>query len=210
MTLKVPVSGDETTVSADLLADRAGFLRNRARILGADVAGVQHEVADFHRSTIGPAIRAKAVEVAKRPLADLLQELADLGFSWRAIAELCEVSVPALRKWRIGTSEPARTNRQRLAELVAVSELLTADHLIDDVAAWLEMPLDANSVVTAFDLLRQHRDDCVVELAGAHRAPADVLDEVDPEWRSRRIQFEVVEGPDGEHLIRPTSDAGTQ
>lgn len=198
---------DETQVSSDLLAEHAGFLRNHARLLSQDIQGVEASIASFHRSALEPVIAARALEVAKRSVPDLLAELADFGFSWRSIAELCDVSVPALRKWRLGSSEPTSENRMRLSQLLSVAEILVEEHLISDVAAWLELPLDRRSDITGLQLLRRRRDACVIELAGRHRTPEEILDETDPGWRKRSHLFEVAESPEGEPVIRPVDQA---
>ena len=82
-----------TRTSLDDLVDEAGHLRNRSRLLNDDIAEVHNHALDVQ-------LQARTDEAAKRSVIDLLSELADLGLSWRDIARLVGVSVPALRKWR--------------------------------------------------------------------------------------------------------------
>jgi len=127
-----------------------------------------------------------------------------LGFSWRDIARMSSVSVPAIRKWRNGGSATAK-NRKRVAEIVALCEIARVQYLIDDTAGWLETPLRSEAPVTALDLVAAQRFDLVLQLASDWVSepdnvadPEKVLDEFDPEWRQRYAStVKVFTAPDG-------------
>lgn len=183
-----------TRTSLDDLVDEAGHLRNRSRLLNDDIA-------DVHSYALDVQLKARTDEAAKRSVVDLLAELADLGLSWRDIARLVGVSVPALRKWRQG--EPASGhNRRSVAQLLAFIDVLRSDHLVQDVASWLEMPL-ADSHVTGLEVYALGRHDLLITHAAGHVSSEEVLDQLDPNWRiNRDTTFEVFTADDGQPAIR--------
>jgi transcriptional regulator with XRE-family HTH domain len=192
-----PVEEARTRASHDLV-EETGHLRNQARIVNADVTVVHHRALDVD-------LRVRARSLVKRPAQDLLNELADEGFSWRDIAALVRVSVPALRRWRQGES-PTPQHLLGIARVVALVETLQAEPTIPNVASWLEVPLAPEAPLTGIDLAVDGRYELVVDLAAEHRTPEEVLDYWRPGWRDAyRSEFEVFEAPDGELGIRPVS-----
>lgn len=168
------------------------------------------EVAQLHTSAVsssadaeGLRIEQKAQTLTGRPLADLLDRLADRGLAWRDIAAIAGVSVPAVRKWRQGSSASG-PNRLRVARLVALLDWLEQEKLVNEVASWLEVPLVATAPVTRLDLLIGEREDLVIASLTGGETPAEtLLDQFDPEWRVRyRSDFEVFEADDGQRSIR--------
>ncbi|WP_454299557.1 hypothetical protein [Salana multivorans] len=145
---------------------------------------------------------------AKRdlPLA-LLERLRNAGFAWRDVARLVGVSVPALQKWRRGDGvTPA--NRDRLARLVAVTEVLVSLGYQDPVA-WLEMPVSEGVALSPMDILAGASVESVVRLASAtvESEVQLILDGFDPEWRAKYHDdgFEVYRATDGVPSIRARS-----
>lgn len=198
-TLPEPLSRTRTI---DELVEEVGHLRSRGRLLGDDVAEVGRQTEEIHRRFIEEQLNIRARKVAGRSAADLLEELAGHGFAWRDIARLVGVSVPAVRRWRQG-EPPTGTHLLALARLVAFIETLSMDHLISDVAGWMEMPLAPEAPVTGIDLAAGGRYADLVELAAAHSTPEAVLDRWRPGWREHfRSDFEVFEAADGERGIR--------
>lgn len=135
---------------------------------------------------------------AKEDLAGLLQELIELGFSWRAIAHVAHASVPILRKWRMGFPATSEHHR-RIAQTVAFCQIASDKYRIEDVAGWLETPLHPEAPTTGLDLLAGDRLDLVLRLASDRWGnPAQVLDEFEPEWRdSYGSAVKVFTAPDG-------------
>lgn len=185
----------QTRAEAALLNEETGFLRNRARLLNRDVD-------QLHGETSEQNLVARSVAFNTESVPDLLARLADAGFSWRDMARMLRISVPALRKWRLGDT-PSPQNRQRLARVVATVDILETDCAIADVASWMEIPFFYGVSITPIDLVAASEELVAIHLAGAHISPEDALDRVLPEWRSAApSSFEVVEGADGNLSIQ--------
>jgi transcriptional regulator with XRE-family HTH domain len=192
--IQQPTKLSPHTLSPSGLVKRAGDVRARSRLLAEDAA-------DVHAQSIDLQLRAAKSQNTLRPHTELLAVLASLGFSWRDIARLAGVSVPALRKWRLGDS-PTPTNLARLAEIVAVVDLIRESSPAIDVASWAEVPL-LDSPFTPLDLLVDGPCRTVVELAALQIEPSDALDLCIPGWRdSVNTDYEVFTADDGENAIR--------
>ena len=127
----------------------------------------------------------------------LLEELSDVGFSWRDIARASQVSVSALRKWRLGAPATGE-NRKRVATMAAFCDIAREEYLIREVASWLETRIHLDVPITPMDLIANDRWDLVLRLASNHGQESElVLDEFQPEWRHRYDSpVEVFTGPD--------------
>lgn len=169
---------DELRAESNLLADRVQ-------------AGQFRAAAD--------EVNNEALTRAKEPTAALLDHLADLGFSWRDIARFCGISVPALRKWRLG-QVPSPERRATLNAVVATFDVIARHRLIDDIASWSEIPL-GESTISPGDFVASHLFEEAIELAGAVDAItcAELLGKFDPDWRRTRVRggYQVVEDEDG-------------
>lgn len=191
-TARIPVEEISATWSS-LTQDAAG-LRDTARFLHDDASAL-------HRETQRHDLSARTSVKARESAQDLLNELAERGYSWRTIARLTQVSVPALRKWRHGEN-PSGENRRRLAELVALTGLLE-EYAISDVPGWLEVPIAAELPTTCADLCAAGRFDLVLDFASNRIPdPHTLLDKFDPDWRSKISDYEVFTAPDGSPAIR--------
>lgn len=132
----------------------------------------------------------------------MLDELAGLGFAWRDIARLVNVSVPAVQKWRKG-EKASGDSRARIASLLAACDLIKSHYMVEDIASWFEMPLSSSAPVTPITLYAANRADLVFEFASGHQDPEVLLSEFEPDWRERyRSDFEVFEASDGHRSIR--------
>jgi hypothetical protein len=141
---------------------------------------------------------------ATKTPAELLQELADLGFAWRDIARLAKVSVPAIQKWRQGQGMSGE-HRGKLAGLLAACKMLTEDHnCIQEIASWFEMPILQDIPVTPIDLWVSGHPELVFEHGLSPVSdPEQLLSRWDPEWRERfRSNFEVFRAGDGNLSLR--------
>ncbi len=205
------ITGAETTSPEQVtrtgtiseVVNEIGDLRNRTRLLRSDVAQTDQQVSELHHRAVHVQLEAKARELAKRSPSDLLDDLAGKGFSWRDIAALAGVSVPAVRRWRHG-EPPTAKRRLAIARLLALVEILREDHLVFEVASWLEMPLAVGAPVTALDLAVAGRYEDVVDVAAQQATGEEVLDRWHPDWRERySSDFEVFEAADGELGTRP-------
>ena len=197
-TLSAVRSPSVTRTSAERAAEDVGHLRNQARFL-------LNDVGDLHGEAVDAQLEHATDTQARRAVSDLLEELGSLGMSWRAVARLVGVTVPALRKWRNG-EEITGSNRRHLARVVAFVDILRAQHLIQEVGSWLEMPL-GQSTTSAIDLYVEGFVTALLEYAAGHVSSVELLklSGRDPVKRSGR--FEVVTGDDGEPILRVHSQA---
>jgi transcriptional regulator with XRE-family HTH domain len=155
------------------------------------IAVDDHSVAvDQRRESIREELEDRTVQRTNTAQAGLLAQISDSGMSWRDVARVLGVSVPAVQKWRKG-GEITGVNRYNLARLAAVLDLI-ADHL----------------VLTRMDLLASNRHDLVLELVSdeaSSTTPVAVLDAYDPAWRENLVDraFEAFEAGDGRMSVRP-------
>lgn len=191
------------------LVDSAGFLRNRTRILLADSQEVHQSTSELHAETLDHLLRTTAARRLKDGLPHLLDYLNGIGFSWRDVARMAGVSVPALRKWRQGEAAMPE-NRLRVARLVALCDIACDQYLIDDPASWLETPIHEQIPIAGVDLLAAGRVDLALRLAAdGGTDPQSVLDEFDPQWNTRYISnVELFIAPDGVPGLRMTEGIG--
>ena len=195
----VPETGSPSL--SDLVSS-VGVLRTQAQLIGSDIDETSNGVARLHRGIRDERLAEATRSVAKRSASSVLQELSDRGFSWRDIARMGRVSVPAVKKWRRGEAISGE-NRYRLAEVGALCEILDEEVFIEDLATWFDIPIVQGVAITPIDLVVAGRLDLVQEHAHENVAPADLLDELDPTWRERDAgDFEVVRAEDGVMSIR--------
>ena len=190
-----PLTVERTQLSdVDILASEAGALRSGVGLLSQDVAQV-------HGDSLQLQLESHAAAAARRSPLDLLNELAGQGFSWTSVARVVGVSIPAVRKWRNGKPVSGK-NRRNLALMVAFVNVLEEDHLIQDGASWLDMPL-AKSSFTGIDVLAAGQAHELMQYAAGHISNKDLLDSAMPTWRhTMEDHFETYEAPDGEVAIR--------
>lgn len=189
-----PLFEPPTRTSLAELADRTGFLRSATRTLVDDVAEV-------HDGVLEVQLESRTDEAAKRGVPELLDELADLGFSWREIARAVGVTIPAVRKWRRGGSATG-PNRRAIARFLAFVDVLRSDHLVDEVPSWLEMPI-GGTTLTGIDAYCAGEELVLLQHAAGHVTSDELLDRLDPTWRSTvDDRFEIITADDGEPMIR--------
>lgn len=128
-----------------LLAERRAAVRRVA----SDVA----ESRDFHEYTVRSLLSERTDLKAQVGLNGLLTELTETrGLGWSELARLVGVSVPAVRKWRMGGD--IKTPRlASLSRLAALLELLSAEGVQDPVA-WLSLPVDGEGGVTKSEIFK--------------------------------------------------------
>lgn len=112
---------------------------------------------------------------------ELVQLLAsDYGLSWVDLARMLDVSVPAIRKWRLsGNVSPEKAGR--LADLAAFANLLAENGVRP--SSWLSTPLVSGFTVAPKHLYSQGEPGALVDVALATGSAVDLLDRVDPGWR---------------------------
>lgn len=190
------------TRTIDEVVEEVGLLRSRTRLLGDDVTETDSRARDLHQQMVERQLDSRARRLAKRGMGRLLNELAEAGFAWRDIAALAGVSVPAVRRWRQGET-PTGEHLLDVGRVVALVELLRDDHLVTDVASWMEMPLAQGAPLTAIDLAAAGRLPDVVDVAAGHATGESVLDLWRPGWcEEYRSDLEVFDAADGQPGIR--------
>lgn len=166
------------------------------------------EVHDLHGEARELDLTERTFAKGKKSVATLLDELtAERGMGWTAIAEAVGVSVSAIRKWRKG-GDASPASRNNLARIAALLDLLEEKGLIEDPAQWMEMdlPLGPGYFLRPLDLYLDGHVTALIELAEQRRSMTQVLDEVRPDWRGSRSDFEVYTDTDGQRSIRRRSE----
>lgn len=187
------------TRTIDDIVQDVGHWRNVTRLLGQGFG-------DLHHRTAEQQLAAGTHQAAALGAVVLLDRLSDAGFSWRDIARMAGVSVPAVRRWRQG-DPPTAEHLQAIARLVAFIDIAVRDHLAVNVVPWMEVPLFAPCPITGIDLAVGGRFDDLFDLVSQNATPEVVLDRVAPNWREEaRSEFEVFEATDGELGIRPVRE----
>lgn len=211
------------------MSDTASTIRSLAapdqtrapQVVEQDFYELHAQIAEVHDDAARTTDRAKALDerlqhahldqrAATRSQSDpdlLLAELSDvLGMPWSLVAKLLGVSPTAVRKWRKGGAL-APYSRLRLSGIVVFCEMLReTDPRIVDPALWLQTQMTSSTVLTRADVYALGRTDDLLMMAAGRRPPEEILDAVDPDWRSSHAadqQHRVVSADDGVPSIVP-------
>jgi transcriptional regulator with XRE-family HTH domain len=184
-------------VGTRALSIKADGIRTRADQVGG-------QAQDLHDRVRALNLDAWTRNKSRHDVPTLLDELAyQRGMAWTHIAEISDVSVSAVRKWRKG-NDASPESRSRLARFAALLEILEEDAGIDDPATWMEMdlPLAAGYYIRPLDLYLSGQVMALFDIAEQRRPVEYILDDIRPDWRSTRSEFEVFEDTDGMRSIR--------
>lgn len=185
------------TIEAVKLSERAKSLARNVDTLHKGSDEINGLTADYEWKT---RIRSRSRGTAVRDLVSL----AEMGFAWREVARMLDVSVPAVTKWRRGESI-ATENQQKIFRLTAACDVLASSFDVEDIASWFQLPLrdDGDTPITPVDLWVAGRQDLVFESARERADVDDVLDKFEPGWRDHyRSSFETFRAGDGHLSIR--------
>lgn len=190
----VPITGTPYS-----LVDESDVLHRQVRTLHSDSAA-------FRRRALTDDLEARQQRAAMSDGVHILAALSGAGLSWRDIARLAQVSVPAVQKWRRGEGISG-AKRLRLAKVLALLEALE-ERFIAEPVSWLEMPVREDVDLSRLDLLASDRYDLVLLLVSDDANDVEVeriLDEFNPEWRQHLVdsQFETFVDAEGVVAIRP-------
>lgn len=188
-----PPAADETRA----LSLRTDYLRTEVDMLGGEVQELHGEARELD-------LTDRTLEKTKKSVPGLLEELAgDRGMGWSDIAEAVGVSISAIRKWRKG-GDASPQSRSKLAQIASLLDVLEEKGLVQDPAAWMEidLPLEAGYFIRPWDLYLEGHMNALIELAEQRQTVTQVLDQVRPNWRDSRSDFEVVLDDDSERSIR--------
>jgi transcriptional regulator with XRE-family HTH domain len=175
------------------ISNEVAGLRDRVDLLNSDVR-------ELHNGVRIHDLEEATSRMAWREPRELLETLAiERGVSWVDIARLVGVSIPALRKWRLGENVSTE-NRRKLAHLTAFLDMISTAP-IADAAAWMELRLATETTLTAGDVYLAGRVDLLLDRAFGRITGYQLLDEFDHDWRQRHAaddRFEVRRGADGD------------
>jgi transcriptional regulator with XRE-family HTH domain len=183
--------------STRALSLRTDYLRTEMDVLGGEVLELHDEVRELD-------LTDRIFEKTKKSVSSLLDELAgERGMGWSDIAAVVSVSISAIRKWRKG-GDASPESRLKLARIGALLDVLEEKGLVQDPAAWMEvdLPLDSGYFIRPLDLYLEGHVSALIDLAEQRKTVAQVLDQVRPNWRTNRSDFEVFVDTDGERSIR--------
>jgi len=146
----------------------------------ADVRQASGLIAAGHTQELERLARMKALTPGK----ELVTELAAVhGFSWTDIGKLLDVSVPAIRKWRLD-GQVSPVNVSRLARLAAFAELLQRNGI--RAAAWMSTPLLDGYSVAPKHLYREGQAGALADVAlDPHGDVRETLDTLQSGWRDK-------------------------
>ena len=157
----------------------------------------------WHENALRGLLRVKTDEKTKASVLELLVELTEAhGLGWSDIGRLVGVSVPAIRKWRLG-GDASSANHVALARLAAFMEMLQESG-ISDATTWLTLPFDEVEV-SKVQIYRQGDSAgaaALLAFAKGHIVRDDVLAKV-PVSAGSAPTSKVVEAPDGNLSIVP-------
>jgi transcriptional regulator with XRE-family HTH domain len=179
------------------LSLQADYLRTAVEALGGEVQALHGEARELD-------LADRAFQKTKKSVPSLLDELAgERGMGWSDIAEVVGVSISAIRKWRKG-GDASPESRSRLARIAVLLDVLQEKGLVEDPAAWMEvdLPLESGYFIRPLDLYLEGHVQALIDLAEQRRTVAQVLDEVRPDWRAARADYDVFIDTDGERSIR--------
>jgi len=181
---------------AEQLIPRGSALRYEADTVNGDTVELARKVYLL-------SLAQRTTEREREGVRTLLQALSEKGFSWSMTSRMLGVSVPAIRKWRLGEGASPE-NRHSLARLAGLVDMLADQFMIEDPTAWLEIPL-AGVRTSLADVYAGGRVELILEYASRWIvSPEQVLDEFNPQWRAGRDarEFETFTAADGEISIR--------
>lgn len=172
-------------------------LRTRTDLTGGQVQDLHDQVRELN-------LDQRTRNKSRHDVPALLDELAyQRGMAWTHIADISDVSVSAVRKWRKG-NDASPESRSRLAKFAALLDTLEEEAHIEDPATWMEMelPLAAGYYIRPLDLYLNGQDVALLDIAEQRRPVEHILDDIRPSWRATRSKFEVFDDTDGMRSIR--------
>ncbi len=129
------------------------------------------------------AYETRRREALNGRVADTLNDLAlTYGAAWVDIAAVLGVSVPALRKWRLGEAKPRRHLRERLAAYVACLAALR-ECGVEEPAGRLEMRILDSYTVTLTLIFEPERVSDILRYTSGDLSPVELLNQAEPNWR---------------------------
>lgn len=168
------------------------------------VVWVDTEVPD-DMGSLSPAVEyeRRHTSALREGVADTLSDLAmTWGMSWVDIAKIVGVSVPALRKWRLGEARPKRDNRRRIAHIVGLLSAMKALGVAEP-AGRLNVRVVDDSYLTLRDIVASAPVGDVLSYVDGNLSGEDLLDRNVSGWREQyRSKIDTYVAADGERAMR--------
>jgi hypothetical protein len=185
----------------DDATEHASRLRDEVGMIGLDAKGIYQDALRLQLDT-------RAAHNAKRGLKSLLFELNDArGLGWSELSRLLGVSVPAIRKWRLG----GRISPDRLLALARLAGFLDAleEQSVSDPAAWLHLPLstELDRGISGARLYAEGLDVDLLEYANGHLTLSQLLNSAGKRIPLTRRTHDVLLAPDGHYSVIPSERA---
>jgi hypothetical protein len=193
----VRIGIQEQATEVSQVTRQARSLRHHLEFMNADVARL-------HEDSLQLLLDTETDEKVKIGLNGLLVELTEeCGLGWSEIAKLVKVSVPAVRKWRLG-GEIAPLRLHALAQLAAFLKVLR-DHDVLEPAAWLSTPLspEVDRSLTKAALYADGHMRLLLSYADHHINLEQLLRAVGVDLDKVTVRTELVRNEDGSLSIVP-------
>ncbi|MEL0625389.1 hypothetical protein V6245_00375 [Salinibacterium amurskyense] len=155
-----------------------------ARELVSRVIGLNTDIRNTHSDALEHELGVRVQQQVKASPQTMLQTLGDRGFSWRAIAQLVNVSVPALQKWRKGEGVSGE-NRRKLASLLAGINIIASQFTVQEIESWFETPLVDDFPITPISIWSSGDYTLVLRYASEELTAEAALDVFDSAWRTK-------------------------
>lgn len=167
------------------------------RELVSRVDDLNNDIRNTHAGALSHELSVRVQQQVKDSPQNMLESLGDMGFSWRAIAQLVNVSVPALQKWRKGEGVSGE-NRRKLASLLAGINIIASQFTVQEIESWFETPIIDNVPVTPISIWSSGDYILVLRYAAEELTAEAALDAFEPAWRTKwETAFEAVRAEDG-------------
>jgi hypothetical protein len=150
-----------------------------------DHRGANRELVREHKNFRLQRFLKHKTTLADETASSLLRMLgATFGLSWIDLSAMINVSVPAIRKWRLG-GDISPANNVKLLELAAFFKTLQ-DLRVTDPATWIHLRLAPDSAtVTPLHLYSESAIPTLLAYVESEIEPLELLTELEPEWMQK-------------------------
>ena len=186
-----------TPVSAVMHTIQMRELVTHAEALSTGANDLKIGIRESHAAAIANELNLRVQQQVKESPQVMLEVLGDFGFSWRDVARLLGVTVPAVQKWRSGAKMTGE-NRRKLATLVSGIDVAASQYTVRNIGSWFETPLADDVPVTPIDIWASGEYILALRYASGKLTAEETLDIFEPEWRTKwESEFEAVMADDG-------------
>lgn len=165
--------------------------------LTTSLSSLSSDIRKSHAKALEEELNTRVQQKVKESPLTMLETLGNMGFSWRAVAQLLGVSVPALQKWRRGDGISGE-NRRKIATLLAGINVIASQYKVQEIDSWFETPIADETPVTPITIWSAGEYILALRYASDELTSEATLDAFDPDWRAKwTSRFEAVRAEDG-------------